>query len=105
MALIRRLIVQADDDIDPVELASARADLLLYAERMGVDVRGGFDVALPDSRNGHAFRDLMLARLRRVALASPPILTQHDCPHVPGFEEASWTRCDEPLYAFTATVI
>jgi hypothetical protein len=103
--LVKRLTVRGDDDADAVALASARTDLSLYAERMGVAASHGFDVAATDERGARAMRDVMLARLRRASFQVAPVIIEHDCPHVAGYEEAIVKPCSSPEYGLTETAV
>lgn len=105
MALVARIIARCDEDVDASELANVRADLALFAERLGVDANNGLHIAAPNVRDANGLRDLMLARLRRFGLSAPAKVSEHNCPHVAGYEEAVIGPCNAPEYGLTETVV
>ena len=102
MPLIRRLTVRADE-VDAVELDAVRADMVLFAEREALEASNGFNLVIRDARGANALQDILLARLRRAKLTATTQITAHDCPHVAGFEEATFGPCTLPQYNYTET--
>jgi hypothetical protein len=101
MALIPRVKVKAD--IEHPALASVLADLEPFAARFGVGV--GWNMTTADAHTADRLFDVTVAHLRRANLPQPIVVHRHNCPHVAGFEEPTWTACTHPQYGYQETVI
>lgn len=99
MALIPRIKIAAN--LETPEGVAVLAQLALFAERLGTGLDR--ECIAHDRRDAEAMHDLMRAALRRANLSS--VVHRHNCPHVPGFEEPSWTACTDPAYGFTSEVV
>ncbi len=101
MALVPRVKVRAE--IDHPEMASVLEDLAPFADRFGAGV--GWNITTADAHAADRLHDVMVAHLRRATLSQPVVVHRHNCPHVAGFEEPSWTGCRDAPYNYTETVI
>lgn len=101
MALIDRIKVRADLD-DPI-VADVLAELGKFSERLGTGL--GSQFTAPDKRDAEALHDLMKAHFNRRTLNAPVKVHRHRCPHVAGFEEASWVSCTDAQYGYQQEII
>jgi len=101
MALMPRIRVQAD--VESAELAPVLAELSLLAERIGVP--NAMDIVVEEIAELEGLYDLVVATFERAALAQTVTVQRHNCPHVAGFEEPSWTACTDAAYDYRETVI
>jgi len=101
MALVPRIKVAADTEHPSV--AAVLVDLDLFAERFNAGP--GFDMRTTDAHAAERLHDNTIGRLRRADLTVPVIVKRHNCPHVAGLEEPTWTRCTDAQYGYSETVI
>jgi hypothetical protein len=101
MALIQRVKIRADME-DP-SIQAVTPDLDQFAERFGAGL--GSNVTTSDAHAADRLLDVMIAHLRRANLPIPVVVHRHNCPHVAGSEEATWTACTHPQYGYQETVI
>lgn len=95
MALMPR--VKLAGDLETPEMVSVIDILKLYGERLGVGLKG-FEAIAPDTRDAEALWHLFKAQIRRANLSIT--IHRHNCPHVPGVEEPTWTACTDPQYGY-----
>ena len=101
MALIPRIKLQAD--IEDPAIAAVVDEIGATTERLGAG--SGFDMVSSEVTEIDGLYDLVLGILERAVLTKPVVIQRHDCPHVLGFEEPSWTNCTDPQYNFTSVVV
>lgn len=101
MALIPR--VKVATDVDAPDVAAVLSVLTAFSERFNAGP--SFDMRSTDAHAVEQLTDVMIAHLRRTPLSVPAVVKRHNCPHVSGLEEPSWTACTHPQYGYSETMI
>ncbi len=99
MPLIPRIKIA--DALETPEGIDLLVVMTLFGERLGTGQ--GREVIAHDKRDADGMHDVLRAHLRRANLSA--VVHRHNCPHVPGFEEPTWTACIDPAYDFTAEIV
>lgn len=102
MALVPSLKVRLPDPV-PADVSDALEALQQVADRLGHPV--GWLMRSTDANDIDRAFGLAVAMLRRWRLSSPISIHRHNCPHVAGQEEPTWTACTSPQYGFEEVVI